>query len=237
MGSNLLYEGKAKKLFYTDNPKLLKVFFKDNLTAFNGKKNNKIIGKGKLNNLISTYFFKYLNKEGIENHFIKKISNNEQLVKKLKIIPIEVVLRNTAAGSLSKRIGLKEGENLNSTILEFYLKSDKLGDPLINEDHIMIMKIIKKNHVRELKKIGLLINNKLKILLENINIKLIDLKLEFGFDSDGKILLGDEISPDTCRFWDIKTNNKLDKDRFRLNLGKVIESYKEVYARLLNKKL
>ncbi len=227
----MLYEGKAKKIFRTDNPGLYWVEYKDDATAFNGLKKGTISGKGELNNRISAYFFRLLKQNGIENHFVEEKSAREMVVKSLQIIPVEVVVRNVAAGSLAKRLGLEEGTLLSSTVVEYYYKSDELGDPLINEDHIRALNLAAPEQLAHIREIALQVNDVLRAHLAERNLDLIDFKLEFGLH-DGELLLGDEISPDTCRFWDKNTREKLDKDRFRRDLGDVEEAYREVYRRL-----
>ena len=232
MPEKLLYEGKAKKLFTTEDPGLLRVEYKDDATAFNGKKFDRLEGKGQLNNAISIFFFEYLGKNQIPSHFVRRISETEQLVRSVQIVPLEVVVRNVAAGSLSKRIGWDEGRELPYPIVEFYYKDDDLGDPLLAEEHIRLLELATEEEMQELKKKGLAVNKVLRPLLEQKNIRLIDFKLEFGLDQNGGLLLADEISPDTCRFWDADTGNKMDKDRFRRDLGGVTEAYREIYQRL-----
>lgn len=232
MPEKLLYEGKAKKLFTTEDPGLLRVEYKDDATAFNGKKFDRLEGKGQLNNAITIFFFEYLEKNQIPSHFVRRISETEQLVRSVQIVPLEVVVRNVAAGSLSKRIGWDEGRELPYPIVEFYYKDDDLGDPLLAEEHIRLLELATEEEMQELKKKGLAVNKVLRPLLEQKNIRLIDFKLEFGLDQNGGLLLADEISPDTCRFWDADTGNKMDKDRFRRDLGGVTEAYREIYQRL-----
>ena len=232
MPEKLLYEGKAKKLFTTEDPGLLRVEYKDDATAFNGKKFDRLEGKGQLNNAITIFFFEYLEKNQIPSHFVRRISETDQLVRSVQIVPLEVVVRNVAAGSLSKRIGWEEGRELPYPIVEFYYKDDDLGDPLLAEEHIRLLELATEEEMQELKKKGLAVNKVLRSLLEQKNIRLIDFKLEFGLDQNGGLLLADEISPDTCRFWDAATGNKMDKDRFRRDLGGVTEAYREIYQRL-----
>ena len=232
MPEKFLYEGKAKKLFTTEDPGLLRVEYKDDATAFNGKKFDRLEGKGQLNNAITIFFFEYLEKNQIPSHFVRRISETEQLVRSVQIVPLEVVVRNVAAGSLSERIGWDEGRELPYPIVEFYYKDDDLGDPLLAEEHIRLLELATEEEIQELKKKGLAVNKVLSPLLEQKNIRLIDFKLEFGLDQNGGLLLADEISPDTCRFWDADTANKMDKDRFRRNLGGVTEAYREIYQRL-----
>ena len=232
----LLYEGKAKRIFTTDDPKLLIAEFKDDLTAFNGEKKDKEVGKGALNNKISTELFKLLEDAGIPTHFVDRIDDNHMLIKKVDIILIEVVMRNIATGSLSKRLGIKDGTKLPFTLVEFYYKRDDLNDPIINDEHCLILNLIKNEEdLKELKRLGREINNILRDFFSKIELNLVDFKVEFGYDSKGNILLADEISPDSCRFWDMNTNEKLDKDRFRQGLGNVKVAYEEVLKRILGK--
>ena len=226
-----IYEGKAKRVYTTDKQGEYLVYYKDDATAFNGLKKGTIASKGVLNNKISSFFFELLGKHGIPHHFIKMVSDREMLVKELKILPVEVVVRNIAAGSLSKRIGWEEGTKMPSTILEMYYKNDDLGDPLINEYHIKAMGLATPEQVQTMSELALKINEILSEYLKTKKLELIDFKLEFGVNN-GKVLLGDEISPDTCRFWDTETHEKLDKDRFRRDLGNVEDAYKEVLKRL-----
>ena len=232
MPEELLYEGKAKKLFITEDPQILRVEYKDDATAFNGKKFDRLKDKGRLNNAITVFFFEHLETKDIPSHFVRKISETEQLVRRVKIIPLEVVVRNVAAGSLSKRIGWEEGKELPHPIVEFYYKDDDLGDPLLAEEHIRLLELASEAQIEELKKRGLAVNEALESLMLSKGIRLIDFKLEFGFDQKGEILLADEISPDTCRFWDIESGKILDKDRFRRDLGGVTEAYREIHQRL-----
>ena len=232
MPEELLYEGKAKKLFITEDPQILRVEYKDDATAFNGKKFDRLRDKGRLNNAITVFFFEHLDTKDIPSHFVRKISETEQLVRRVKIIPLEVVVRNVAAGSLSKRIGWEEGKELPHPIVEFYYKDDDLGDPLLAEEHIRLLELASEEEIEELKKRGLAVNEALKSLMLSKGIRLIDFKLEFGLDQKGEILLADEISPDTCRFWDIESGKILDKDRFRRDLGGVTEAYLEIHQRL-----
>ena len=232
MPEELLYEGKAKKLFITEDPQILRVEYKDDATAFNGKKFDRLRDKGRLNNAITVFFFEHLDTKDIPSHFVRKISETEQLVRRVKIIPLEVVVRNVAAGSLSKRIGWEEGKELPHPIVEFYYKDDDLGDPLLAEEHIRLLELASEAQIEELKKRGLAVNEALESLMLSKGIRLIDFKLEFGLDQKGEILLADEISPDTCRFWDIESGKILDKDRFRRDLGGVTEAYLEIHHRL-----
>jgi len=223
-----LYEGKAKILYKTSDPDLLVQYFKDDASAFDGKKKGTIVDKGVMNNHMSSKIFQYLENEGVETHFVKTLNDREMLVKKLDIIPVEVVLRNVAAGSLCKRLGIEEGRVLEKPILEFFYKSDPLGDPMINECHVDVFGWATKEEVEILKSEGLKINNLMIKFFKERNIRLVDFKLEFGRHK-GKVFLGDEISPDGCRLWHWDTNEKMDKDRFRFNLGNVEEKYQEVY--------
>ncbi len=233
----LLYEGKAKKLYFTDNDDQLIAEFKDDLTAFNAEKKGSESGKGALNCQISTNLFKLLEKNGIKTHLIETLDNNHQLVKKVEIIPIEVVVRNTATGSLSKRLGIEDGLELPFVLTEFYLKDDDLNDPIITDDHCIILKLVDDRAVLDiLREKALIINSVLKKFFADRRLNLIDFKVEFGIDSNGEILLSDEISPDSCRFWDMDTNEKMDKDRFRQNLGNVKVAYEEVLKRILGDK-
>lgn len=231
--SQLLYEGKAKKMFSTDDPNVLRVEYKNDATAFNGKKKAVFPGKGKLNNAICTKIFHVLQEKNLPTHFIEKISETEQLVKAVDIVPIEVVVRNIVAGSLAKRLGLDEGTSLGRTIVEFYYKSDELGDPMINDDHALAMKIATKEELAEIRRQALSVNEVLQDLFAEAGILLVDFKLEFGkLKSSDEIMLADEISPDTCRLWDKKTHEKLDKDVFRRNIADLPETYEKLLSRL-----
>ena len=228
----LLYEGKAKQLFETEDENILFVSYKDSATAFNGEKKEDIDGKGILNNKITTILFEQLKSKGIESHFVEQISEHEQLVRKVDIIPLEVVVRNVAAGSLSKRLGIEEGTPLKHSIVEFYYKDDELGDPLLTNAHLELLALATPEEIETLQLKALEINQVLQPIFKEIGVTLIDFKLEFGRTADGEILLADEISPDTCRLWDDKTNNKLDKDVFRRNLGSLTEVYEIILSRL-----
>lgn len=230
-----LYEGKAKKVFATDKADVVLVSYKDDATAFNGLKKGTIQGKGVVNNICSNHLFKMLEGKGIETHYIEEISDTDTLVKKVAIVPIEVIVRNIAAGSLSKRLGIEEGTVLPSTVLEFCYKNDDLGDPMINDYHALAMNLATAEELEIIKKTSFAVNDILRAYLKDINIDLIDFKLEFG-RYKGRIILADEISPDTCRFWDTVTREKLDKDRFRRDLGGVEDAYQEVLSRLMGKK-
>ena len=228
---NLLYEGKAKSVFETDNPNELLVYFKDDATAFNGEKHDIIEGKGVYNNKISEFFFKQLKAHGVKSHFIETVSAREMLVKRLDMIKLEVVVRNIVAGSLVKRLGLPESTPLAVPIVEYYYKSDELGDPMLNRYHIMALDLAKIDELNQMEHVAFSVNQILREILKAKNVDLIDFKLEFG-RFDGEVLLADEISPDNCRFWDTVTHEKLDKDRFRQDLGGVEEAYKEMLDRL-----
>jgi phosphoribosylaminoimidazole-succinocarboxamide synthase len=230
----MMYEGKAKKVYKTDNPKEYIVEYKDDATAFNGEKKGTITGKGAVNNKMSAALFELLEKQGVHTHHIKLLNDRESLVKAVKILPLEVIVRNVAAGSLAKRLGLEEGVPMKETVLEFSYKNDELGDPMVNDYHIMAMEFATEEQLEVIKKYALAVNDVLKKFFLEINIKLIDFKLEFGV-YDNKVILADEISPDTCRLWDAKTNKKLDKDRFRRDMGGVEEVYQEVLSRINNK--
>lgn len=231
----MLYEGKAKKVFATENPNEVVIYYKDDATAFNGLKKGTIMDKGIMNNTITTFFFDLLGKNGIPHHQIKKLSDRESLCKKVHIIPLEVVTRNIAAGSLAKKMGVEEGYVLKKPIIEFCYKNDDLGDPMINDDYAEAFGIATDAQVQEIKALTLKINDILKQFLAERKIRLVDFKMEFGTDADGKVILADEITPDTARLWDWDTNEKLDKDRFRRDLGNVEEAYHEVIRRLTGK--
>ena len=228
-----LYEGKAKKIFETDNPEVLLVSYKDDATAFNGIKKGTILGKGIINNKVTNYMMRLLEKAGIPTHYIEEISERETLVKKVSIIPLEVIIRNVSAGSFAKNYGVEEGIIFDEPTIEFSYKNDNLGDPLINSYHAIALKLATKEEIEIIKKYAFKINEEMKKFFISINVKLIDFKLEFGKLADNKIVLADEISPDTCRFWDATTNEKLDKDRFRRDLGNVESAYKEMMKRIL----
>ncbi|MDT2756683.1 phosphoribosylaminoimidazolesuccinocarboxamide synthase [Enterococcus asini] len=228
----LLYEGKAKKLFKTDQPGVLWVEYLDQATALNGVKKDVVVGKGELNNQITSLIFEALKAEEIPSHFIEKISKTEQLVNSVSIIPLEVVVRNTAAGSFSKRLDIPEGTSLPFPVVEFYYKEDRLDDPFINEDHVLALEIAEKEEIKVIKNLARKVNQALIKLFAKADIKLIDFKIEVGRTPAGTILLADEISPDTCRLWDMKTNSHLDKDIYRRDLGDLVPVYQEVLARL-----
>lgn len=227
----MLYEGKAKQVFETENANDYLVHYKDDATAFNGEKKGTIHDKGVLNNKISSFFFELLTKEGVPNHFAKRLNDRDQLVKKLQILPLEVIVRNIVAGSLSKRLGIEEGTPCKRPILEFCYKNDDLGDPFVNEDQILALDWATEEQIALIRKYAMKVNEVLKKFLADKKVTLVDFKLEFGVHN-GEVLLGDEISPDTCRFWDSETNEKLDKDRFRRDLGNVEDAYKEMLFRL-----
>lgn len=223
-----LYEGKAKIIYSTDDPKLVIQYFKDDATAFDGKKKGIIGNKGIVNCGVSSIIFKHLEKTGVPTHFVEQLGEREMLVKKLEILPVEVVMRNVVAGSLSKRLGIPEGTLLGSPLLEWYYKSDPLGDPMINSDHIRVFGYAKEKEIDEMRRLAASVNSFLVPYFDGLGIRLVDYKLEFG-RHDGKLLLGDEITPDGCRLWDKETNEKLDKDRFRRDLGHVEDAYERVY--------
>lgn len=228
----MIYEGKAKKVYKTDDEALYIVEYKDDATAFNGLKKGTITNKGIMNNRISEKLFSLLEEKGVDTHQVERISDREVVVKKVKIIPLEVLVRNYAAGSLSKRLGLEEGVKLNSTVLEFSYKNDELGDPMVNDYHIKAIGIATEQEVAKITEMALKINEILSEYMLTKGILLVDFKLEFGKTPEGKIILADEISPDTCRLWDAVTLEKMDKDRFRRDMGKVEEGYMEVVRRL-----
>lgn len=226
-----LYEGKAKKVFATSDPDLVIVDYKDDATAFNGLKKGTIVGKGVINNRMSNYLMGMLAKEGIETHFVEELSERRTLVKHVEIVPLEVIMRNVVAGSLSKRTGLPEGEIPSMPILELYYKSDELGDPMINSDHALAFGWATKAELEQIESMARKINDILKSFFAGVGVDLVDFKIEFG-RYKGKIILADEISPDTCRFWDSKTKEKLDKDRFRRDMGDVEGAYHEMMRRI-----
>ena len=227
-----LYEGKAMKVFKTDNPNEFIIEYKDDATAFNGEVKGSIGGKGVINNKMTGVIFTMLEEKGIPTHFVKILSENEQLVKAVTIFPLEVIIRNTAAGSICKRLGLEEGLKLDSPIFEFCYKNDDFGDPVINDYHAIAMKLATAEEIAVIREMTFKINEILKAYFLERGINLVDFKIEFGKTNDGQIVLADEISPDTCRFWDVETNEKLDKDRFRRNLGHIEEAYEEMLKRV-----
>ena len=226
-----LYEGKAKKVFATEDPDYVIVDYKDDATAFNGLKKGTIVGKGVINNKMSNYMFQLLEKQGIPTHFVKQLSDRETVVKKVSIVPLEVIMRNKAAGSFSKRLGIPEGTELKCPVLEFSYKNDELGDPMVNDTHVLAAGFATQEDIDTIKEMAQKINKILCEFFLSVNIELIDFKLEFGRFHD-TIILADEISPDTCRFWDVHTHEKLDKDRFRRDLGGVEDAYQEVMKRI-----
>ncbi|MBQ7624587.1 MAG: phosphoribosylaminoimidazolesuccinocarboxamide synthase [Clostridia bacterium] len=228
-----LYEGKAKKVFKTDDPELLIVSYKDDATAFNGLKKGTIAGKGVINNKMSNLLMQNLEEKGVPTHFVRELSDRDTLVKKVSIVPLEVIIRNISAGSFSKRYGVPEGIVFDAPTIEFSYKNDELGDPLLNAYHALALKLATPEEIELIKKYAFAVNDFLKAFWLSCGVTLVDFKLEFGKTSDGKIVLADEISPDTCRLWDVKTGEKLDKDRFRRDLGGVEEAYEEVMKRLL----
>ncbi len=231
----MIYEGKAKKVFKTEDPEQFIVQYKDDATAFNGLKKGTITGKGVINNRMTNIVFKYLEENGIPTHLIQELSDRETLVKKVTIVPLEVILRNIAAGSFSKKYGVEEGTPLKQPVLEFSYKCDELGDPMLSESHALALGIATKEELDRISTLALKINDLMKSYFLAAGITLVDFKIEFGRTSDGTIILADEVSPDTCRLWDAKTNEKLDKDRFRRDMGGVEEAYEEVWRRITDK--
>ena len=227
-----LYEGKAKKVFLTDDPEMLIVSYKDDATAFNGLKKGTITGKGVINNKMSNLLMQKLEEAGVPTHFVEELSDRETVVKKVSIVPLEVIIRNIAAGSFSKNYGVKEGVVFDSPTIEFSYKNDDLGDPLINKYHALALKLATEEEIETIKKYAFAVNDFMKAYWKERGVILVDFKLEFGRLSDGTIVLADEISPDTCRFWDAETMEKLDKDRFRRDLGGVEDAYAEIMGRL-----
>ena len=228
----MMYEGKAKKIYATGNAEEVIVYYKDDATAFNGEKKDQINNKGILNNAITSMIFEMLNENGIKTHFVKKLNDREQLCKKVEIVPLEVIVRNVAAGSMAKRLGLEEGYKLKTTVFEFSYKDDELGDPLINSYHAVAIGAATFEEIKTILDMTAKINDLLKEFFSKLNINLIDFKIEFGKLPNGEIVLADEISPDTCRFWDATTGEKLDKDRFRRVMGNVEEAYIEILNRI-----
>lgn len=228
-----LYEGKAKKVYATEDDALVIVDYKDDATAFNGQKKGQIEGKGVINNRVTNHLMRLLERHGIPTHYVEEISPRETVVRKVEIVPLEVIVRNIAAGSLAKRLGLEEGFKMPRTVLEFCYKDDALGDPLVNSYHILAMGYADQEELTQISEYALRVNDVLSEYLRDLDIELIDFKLEFGKTADGTLVLADEISPDTCRFWDSKTGEKLDKDRFRRDLGGVEDAYQEIMKRLL----
>ncbi len=231
--TNQLYEGKAKKVFATDNEDYVIVSYKDDATAFDGTKKGTIVGKGAINNRMSNFLMQVLEKEGVKTHFVEELSDRETVVRKVSIVPLEVIIRNISAGSFAKRYGVEEGIVFDEPTIEFSYKNDDLHDPLINAYHAIALKLATREEIETIKKMAFKVNEVLKAYFLKLNVKLVDFKLEFGRLKDGTIVLADEISPDTCRFWDAQTNEKLDKDRFRRDLGGVEDAYKEMMKRVL----
>lgn len=228
-----LYEGKAKKVFKTDDENLYIVSYKDDATAFNGEKKGTIVGKGSINNRMTNMLMQVLEKKGVPTHFVEELNDRETVVKKVSIVPLEVIIRNISAGSFAKRFGVEEGIVFDESTIEFSYKNDELGDPLMNAYHAIALKLATREEIETIKKMAFTVNDTLKEYFLHLNIKLVDFKIEFGRLADGTIVLADEISPDTCRLWDKDTNEKLDKDRFRRDLGGTEEAYQEVMRRLM----
>ena len=226
-----LYEGKAKKVYATDDPELVIVSYKDDATAFNGQKKGTISGKGVINNRMSNYLFRRLEQKGIPTHFVEELSDRETLVKHVQIVPLEVIVRNVAAGSFAKRLGVEEGKQLLSPTLEFSYKNDELGDPFINDYYALALGLATREEIDRITEMAFAVNDFLKEFFRQVGVLLVDFKLEFG-RFGGQIVLADEISPDTCRLWDIRTHEKLDKDRFRRDMGGVEEAYREIFSRI-----
>ena len=227
-----IYEGKAKKVFATDDPELVLVSYKDDATAFNGEKRGTIVGKGAINNRVTNHLMQILEKEGVPTHFVEELNDRDTVVKKVSIVPLEVIIRNISAGSFAKRFGVEEGIVFDAPTIEFSYKNDALGDPLMNAYHAVALKLATWEEIDTIKAMAFKVNEVLKDFFKAVNVDLVDFKLEFGKTADGTIVLADEISPDTCRFWDSTTHEKLDKDRFRRDLGGVEDAYREVMARL-----
>ena len=230
-----LYEGKAKKVFKTSDDALYMVEYKDDATAFNGLKKGSIAGKGVINNVMSNHMFQLLEKQGVPTHFVEQLSERETLVTKVSIVPLEVIIRNISAGSFAKRFGVEEGIVFDEPTIEFSYKNDDLGDPLMNAYHAVALKAATREEIETIKSMAFKVNEVMKQYFDSLNVILVDFKLEFGKTADGKIVLADEISPDTCRLWDKTTKEKLDKDRFRRDLGGVEEAYQEIMKRVMGK--
>ena len=230
-----LYEGKAKKVFATDDANLVIVDYKDDATAFNGEKKGTITGKGVINNVMSNHMFQLLEQQGVPTHFVEQLSERETLVKKVSIVPLEVIIRNISAGSFAKRFGVEEGIVFDEPTIEFSYKNDELGDPLMNAYHAIALKAATREEIETIKAMAFKVNEVMKQYFDTLNVILVDFKLEFGKTADGKIVLADEISPDTCRLWDKTTKEKLDKDRFRRDMGGVEEAYQEIMMRVMGK--
>ena len=229
----MLYEGKAKRVYATENPEVLLVDYKDDATAFNGLKKGQIAGKGAINNRVTNYMMKILEENGVATHLVEELSDRQTLVKKVSIVPLEVIIRNISAGSFAKRCGVEEGIVFDEPTIEFSYKNDDLGDPLINAYHAIALKLATREEIETIKAMAFKVNEVMKAFFKNIGVDLVDFKLEFGRLSDGTLVLADEISPDTCRFWDSETHEKLDKDRFRRDMGNVEDAYKEMMKRIL----
>ena len=232
---DMIYEGKAKKVYTTDNPELYIVSYKDDATAFNGLKKGAIAGKGAINNQMSNLLMRMLSEHGVPTHFVEELSERDTVVKKVSIVPLEVIIRNVSAGSFAKRYGVEEGIVFDEPTIEFSYKNDELGDPLINDYHALALKLATREEIETIKAMAFKVDELLKEYFKSIGVDLVDFKLEFGRLADGTIILADEISPDTCRFWDSKTHEKLDKDRFRRDLGGVEEAYQEMMKRVKGK--
>ena len=230
-----LYEGKAKKVFATDDANLVIVDYKDDATAFNGEKKGTIAGKGVINNVMSNHMFQLLEQQGVPTHFVEQLSDRETVVKKVSIVPLEVIIRNISAGSFAKRYGVNEGIVFDEPTIEFSYKNDDLGDPLMNAYHAIALKLATREEIEQIKSMAFNVNEVMKQYFDTLNVTLVDFKLEFGKTADGTIVLADEISPDTCRLWDKTTGEKLDKDRFRRDLGGVEEAYQEIMKRVMSK--
>ena len=228
-----LYEGKAKKVFATDDPECVIVSYKDDATAFNGLKRGTIVGKGVVNNKVTNYLMRMLEEKGVPTHYVEELSDRDTVVKKVSIVPLEVIIRNISAGSFAKRFGVEEGIVFDEPTIEFSYKNDELGDPLMNAYHALALKLATKDEIETIKAMAFKVNDVLKAFFKAVNVDLVDFKLEFGRLNDGTIVLADEISPDTCRFWDSTTHEKLDKDRFRRDLGNVEDAYSEMMRRIL----
>lgn len=231
--NKMIYEGKAKKVYATEDPNICIVSYKDDATAFNGQKKGTILGKGAVNNRVTNHLMKMLEKNGVPTHFVRQLTDTDTAVRRVSIIPLEVIVRNIAAGSMAKRLGVEEGQALKTTVLEFSYKNDDLGDPLINDYHALALGFATAEEIDIIKDLAFKINTLLSDFLLDIGVILVDIKLEFGKTSEGRIVLADEISPDTCRFWDRETRRKLDKDRFRQDLGDVEDAYTEILRRLI----
>ena len=230
-----LYEGKAKKVFATDDANLVIVDYKDDATAFNGEKKGTIAGKGVINNVMTNHMFQLLEQQGVPTHFVEQLSDRETVVKKVSIVPLEVIIRNISAGSFAKRFGVNEGIVFDEPTIEFSYKNDELGDPLMNAYHAIALKLATREEIEQIKSMAFKVNEVMKQYFDTLNVTLVDFKLEFGKTADGTIVLADEISPDTCRLWDKTTGEKLDKDRFRRDLGGVEEAYQEIMKRVMGK--